>query len=123
MMQARTLIANKALELHQQGHLAEAALLYEQALAGDPEPLPMVQYYAGMAYLTAGKPRKAVELLGRAASAVNRADFHLGHGNALYALKWHARAVEALERSARLDPHQCHDMVQSRQRGTGGARR
>ena len=64
----------------------------------------MMQYYAGMAYLGAGKPRKAEELLGKAAPQLKRADAYLGHGNALYALKWNARAVTALQKATGLEP-------------------
>jgi predicted O-linked N-acetylglucosamine transferase (SPINDLY family) len=100
----RISIANEAQALHAQGKLHDAIGLYEKALAGDPAPSPMVQYYAGMAYLSAGKPRKAEGLLGAAAAAVHRADFHLAYGNALYALKWYGRAQKALEVATMLEP-------------------
>ena len=38
MTQGSTNIANEALALHQQNRLADAIVLYEQALADDPQP-------------------------------------------------------------------------------------
>ena len=97
-------LTESAIALHRDGKLKDAIGLYQQILSSGETSAPSLKHFAGMAYLAAGKPKKAEILLGAAASESRRADFHIGHGNALYDLKRYAKARDAFAAAALLDP-------------------
>ncbi len=97
-------LVETAIALHREGRLKDAVALYQKALQGEASPAPALMHFAGMAWLGLGRPRKAEFLLGQAAAGSRRADFHVGHGNALYGLKHFAKAQKAFAAAAALDP-------------------
>ena len=56
---------NLGLGYHQNGHLAQAAQLYQNVLARDPQQVDALHLLGVVAYQQ-GNPARAVELIGRA---------------------------------------------------------
>jgi tetratricopeptide (TPR) repeat protein len=97
-------VLRTAMALHRSGRLDEAASLYGDVLASEPENAEALHWF-GMLHLQAGDPAAAVELIGRA--VVLRPDAHLYHGNLAEACRAagdHERAAESCRAALRLWP-------------------
>jgi tetratricopeptide (TPR) repeat protein len=96
---------NLGLGYHQNGHLAQAAQLYQNVLARDPQHVDALHLLGVVAYQQ-GNPARAVELIGRAI-AVNPsvAVFHCNLAEAYRALGLLDRAVGCCRTALRLEPH------------------
>ena len=92
------------LRLHQSGKRPDAARLYEQVLAREPEQ-PAANHLLGLVRLQQGRPDEAVRLIGRATKA-NKTDaqYFANLGVALNAAGRPAEAVGALDRAIALKP-------------------
>ena len=92
------------LRLHQSGKGPDAARLYEQVLAREPEQ-PAANHLLGLVRLQQGRPDEAVRLIQRATKA-NKTDaqYFANLGVALNAAGRPAEAVEALDRAIALKP-------------------
>jgi tetratricopeptide (TPR) repeat protein len=96
---------SEAIEEHRRGNLEWAACAYESILAADPDH-PDALYLLGVISLQKGDPRRAVELVGRA--AVLRPDDAVIHANlaeAFRALGDNERTIDCYQTAVRLDPN------------------
>lgn len=94
----------KALSLHQQGRLEEAAWVYEGVLQARPNHFDAL-HFLGVVRLQQGNLEAAVELITRALRREPRsADAHSNLGNVLAELGRHEEAVASYERALALKP-------------------
>lgn len=97
-------LLQQGLAHHQSGRPAEAAQLYRQVLAREPNQ-PAANHLLGLLHLQAGAPQEAVELISRAVRAnPQEAQYHANLGVALNAAARPAEALAALDRALRLRP-------------------
>lgn len=93
----------RATQLHEQGSLSEAALLYEEAL-NEQEPHFELLYQFGLLRAQQGRLAEALELLSRArATDENCAEVHNHTGFVLHALNRHADAIACFDRALSID--------------------
>ncbi len=96
---------NLGLGYHQNGHLAQAAELYQNVLARDPQQVDALHLLGVVAYQQ-GNPARAVELISRAiALNPSTAVFHSNLAEAYRALGQPDRAVGCCRTALRLGPH------------------
>jgi predicted O-linked N-acetylglucosamine transferase (SPINDLY family) len=97
-------VLTKALSLHQQGHLAEAAGLYRKVLAQNPKNADAL-HLLGVIEFQSKNPSAALALIDRALRLVpNNPIFHSNRGNALKDLKRFDEAVTSFDRALALKP-------------------
>ena len=95
---------HQALGLHQQGQLAQAQALYEQALQIQPGNFDAL-HLLGVISVQINDPARAVELIGKAINInPNNAMAYYNHGVALHGLKQHEAAIESYNRAIALKP-------------------
>ena len=106
-----THIFDKAVQLHEAGQLAEAAALYSEALALQPDfpqarqNLTSSKNALGDSHLTTGQITEALELYGQALELDNRNPGTFNNvGRALLALGRIPDAIEQFETALKLDP-------------------
>ena len=98
-------LITRGLEQHQAGHLHEAKLIYEQALALDAQH-PDAQHLLGVVTLQGGDPVSAITLIEKAIHAQPaNPGFHANLAQAWLATQHVAEALAAFRRAVRLDPH------------------
>jgi protein O-GlcNAc transferase len=104
-------IFDDAMQLHEAGQLAEAAVLYEEALSLQPDlvqarqNLTAVKNALGDVHLTAGQVEDALDLYGQALNLDNRHPGTFNNvGRALLALGRIPDAIEQFENALKLDP-------------------
>jgi protein O-GlcNAc transferase len=94
----------QAVQLHQQGRLADAKALYEGILKiqpGHSESLHLL----GVIFMDTGSPARAVELIVQAIGIDSQqAVFYSNHGNALLKLKQFNEAIASYEKAIALKP-------------------
>jgi predicted O-linked N-acetylglucosamine transferase (SPINDLY family) len=94
----------EAVALHQQGRLAEAKVLYEAILKGNPRHFDALHLLGVVAYQTQN-PQLAVDLIGRAIEInPNIAEAHSNRGNALLDLKQYEAALASYDKALRIKP-------------------
>lgn len=92
----------QAVQLHQQGHLAHAQLLYEQVLKAQPKHFQALHLLGVIAFQT-GNYHRAVDLIGKAIRLdASHAAFHCNLGNAQLKLKELYAAVVCYDRALRI---------------------
>lgn len=102
--QAASEQVERGLALHQSGRPAEAAKLYEAALAQEPAH-PGANHLLGLVHLQQGRPADAAEHIARAVGAQpENPQYQANLGVALNAAGRNAEAVEALKRALAIDP-------------------
>jgi tetratricopeptide (TPR) repeat protein len=97
-------MCDRGLAAHQAGRLAEAAALYQEVLAADPDHVQAL-HLLGVSCVQTGQLAAAVELIGRAVAL--RPDFAEAHGNlatAFNSLRRHDEALAAADRAIALQP-------------------
>ena len=95
---------HQALALHQQGQLAQAQALYEQALQIQPRNFDAL-HLSGVIAIQANDPARAVELIGKALDInPSNAMAHYNRGVALRDLKQHEAAIQSYDRAIALKP-------------------
>ena len=93
----------QAIELHQQGELAEAERLYAAILAAKPGH-PDALHFLGLIRFAAGRPAEALQLVADAMRAGPPSAFLLlNHGLVLNALARPQEAIESFDRAIALD--------------------
>jgi protein O-GlcNAc transferase len=96
---------NEAFEAHQRGNLAQAARIYEAALAEDPDRVDAL-YLLGVLAIQKSDPRRAVALIGRAAALrPTDAVIHANLAEAYRALGDNDRTIDCCRTALRLDPN------------------
>jgi len=94
----------QAVDLHQQGRIAQAEALYQEILKVEPGHFDAL-HLLGVAKLQGGNPEAALELIGRAIRINSRnADALTNLGNALRELGRHAQALTCYERALAIRP-------------------
>jgi|HubBroStandDraft_1064217.scaffolds.fasta_scaffold00033_30 protein O-GlcNAc transferase len=94
----------RAMALHQQGRLDEAARIYRAVLDRDPGDLNAL-HLLGALRLQQGRAAEALALIGRALAAAPAVAFiHSSYGNALKALGRSSEAEASYRRALALDP-------------------
>jgi tetratricopeptide (TPR) repeat protein len=93
-----------AMRHHQAGQLADAAQLYAQALAGDPNNLQALILSGAIAH-TNGRNDDAVALFGRALAINEQPDLHYNIGLAKWSLGQKAEAATHWSRAIVLNPN------------------
>jgi len=97
-------LLQSGIERHQAGQLQDAAAIYEQALAVDPDH-PDANHLLGVVAHQAGRDELSVELISKAiAGNAGNADYHCNLGNALRGLGRHGEAIEAYEAALGITP-------------------
>jgi tetratricopeptide (TPR) repeat protein len=97
-------VLGKAIELHRQGRLPEAARLYEAILAEHAEH-PEALHLLGLASLQQGDPSRAAHLIGRAvALRPGESSYLASLAEAWWSLGRRDRAVDCYEAALRLQP-------------------
>ena len=95
---------SKAMSLHQQGRLAEARVLYEAVLKGNPRHFDALHLLGVIAFQTQN-PQLAADLIGRAIGInPNIAEAHSNLGNALLDLKQYQASLKSLDWAIHLKP-------------------
>jgi 2-polyprenyl-3-methyl-5-hydroxy-6-metoxy-1,4-benzoquinol methylase/TPR repeat protein len=93
-----------AMRRHQTGELREAEELYRAILDGDPRQLDAL-HFLGLIALQSGRPRDAVDLIGKAIAANDKiAAYHGGIAEAYRVLGEPQAAVEHYRKAVALDP-------------------
>ena len=93
----------QAIELHQQGELAEAERLYSAILAAKPDH-PDALHFLGLIRFTTGRPEEALQLVADAMRAGPPSAFLLlNHGLVLNALARPEEAIASFDRAIALD--------------------
>ncbi len=113
-----------AIEHHRRGELERAAVIYEAALALEPERADAL-HLLGLVALQKGDARRAADLIGRAVAVrPDEADYHAGLGETYWALGQPERAVACYLESLRLRPGNAHALnnLGSTLLGQGGYR-
>ena len=97
-------VLKAAMSLHQAGNLAQAELLYQKVLAGEPENAEAM-HLLGVLHHQQGANARAVELMGRAvALRPNAAAFHANLAEAYRALGQYERAAGSCRAALGLKP-------------------
>ncbi len=97
-------LMNKALDLHRQNLLDDAARCYEQVLQHEPDN-PEALYLYGVLHFQSGRPQPAVALLDRVlAREPSHVDAHVHRGLSLQALGRYAEALESYELALERNP-------------------
>lgn len=94
---------NRALQLHQSGHLEQAEALYRQVLQAEPEHAEAIHFLGLIAHQT-GKGEVAAELIDRAIRLNPTSQMHTNLGVVLQSLQRMDAAVESYRRAISLDP-------------------
>src|SRR5438105_941323 len=103
-MTATDALLRQALEHHQAGRLADAAALYQEILAADPEHADGLNLM-GVIANQSGQPALALEYLERALRVQDgSALYHCNHGQALLGLGRLDEAIASFRRALGLQP-------------------
>jgi tetratricopeptide (TPR) repeat protein len=95
----------QALELHQQGRLAEAERLYSAILAARPDHADAL-HFLGLIKFASGQFNEALQLIARAMrSGTPSPQVLLNHGLVLNALDRRAEAIESFDQAIKLNPN------------------
>jgi tetratricopeptide (TPR) repeat protein len=94
----------RAIGLHRQGRLDEAASLYQEVLAREPRNVDAL-HLLGLAMVTQGNPQQAVSLIGSAVQLQpSSATLQTNLGSALHAVGRYQEALTCYERGVALQP-------------------
>lgn len=97
-------LLQRAVNMHQGGRLREAAKLYEQVLAAQPDNFDALHLY-GVLMHQGGQPAEALRLIGQALRANAKAPAaHSNYGLVLAVLERNAEALESYDRAIALKP-------------------
>lgn len=93
-----------AVDLHRQGHLAQAETLYRTILSVDPRHADAL-HFLGVAAHQRGDHTAAASLIAQAIGVNRKApQYHFNHGVALQAMQQHTAAAQSYRRAVQLQP-------------------